>query len=268
MAESIEDPRLGRVRLIAGWVVLGAGISCGVVTATVMKGKGIDAMAIGGQAAILTSIGLALFAPVLLRRVTGVLVGPLQVAGASGYLTVQNIRRRTQQMSGALVPIVLFTGIATGTLYMQSIENAATTRGSSTTTDAEMKSIETLNLVVVGMIALFAAIMLVNTLVAATIYRRQEFGRQRLVGSTPGHVLRMVGCEGLALAATGILAGSLAAVVSVIPYSISRTGSIFPDSTVAIYLGISGTAVALTMAACLGTARRAVKTPAVEAITL
>jgi len=252
--------------MVAAWVVLAGGISCGVVTATVFRGKGIDAMATGGQAAILSSVGLALLAPVLLRKVTAILAAPLQGAGAAGYLTLQNIRRRTHQLSGALVPIILFTGIATGTLYMQSIENSAVSPGASITTAADAKAIETLNFVVVGMIAVFAAIMLVNTLIAATTYRRQEFGQQRLAGSTPGQVLGMVGFEGAALAATGVLVGSLASVFAVIPYSIARTGSVFPDSTIAIYLGITATAVALTMAASLGAARRAIRIPAVEAV--
>jgi ABC-type antimicrobial peptide transport system permease subunit len=266
LAAAVEDSRPGRLRLVAAWVVLAGGISCGVVTATVFHGQGIDAMATGGQAAILSSVGLALLAPVLLRKVTAILAAPLQGAGAAGYLTLQNIRRRTHQLSGALVPIILFTGIATGTLYMQSIENSAVSPGASTTTAADAKAIETLNFVVVGMIAIFAAIMLVNTLIAATTYRRQEFGQQRLAGSTPGQVLQMVGFEGAALATTGVLVGSLASVFAVIPYSIARTGSVFPDSTIAIYLGIIATAVALTMAASLGSARRAIRTPAVEAV--
>ncbi|MFC0623862.1 FtsX-like permease family protein [Kribbella deserti] len=262
---SMETSGMGRVRLIAAWVFLGAGLSCGVVTATVFNGKGIDAMAVGGQAAILSSIGLALFAPVLLRSVTAVLAAPLRGAGAAGYLTVINVRRRTQQMAGALVPIILFTGIATGTLYMQGIENSAMPSAGTSTTAADAKAIETLNFVVVGMIALFAAIMLINTLIAATTYRRQEFGQQRLIGSTPGQVLRMVGFEGAALAITGVLFGSLAAVVAIVPYSLARTGTVFPEMGLALYLGIAGTALALTMAASLTTARRTLTTPAVEA---
>jgi hypothetical protein len=68
---------------------------------------------------------------------------------------------------------------------------------------ADERSIETLNFVVVGMIAVFAAIMPVNTLVAATIQRRREFGRHRLVGSTPPQVLGMVSVEGAVLTAVG-----------------------------------------------------------------
>lgn len=271
-AVALEEPRLGRVRMIAGWFFLAAGAGCGAVTAITGKGKGIEAMATGGQTAILLSIGLALFAPLLLRVVTAVLVGPLRGAGAPGYLTTMNLRRRTHQMAGALVPIILFTGMATGTLYLQSIENsaaAAAIGGPVSAAGAEMAAeadaIETLNFVVVGMIALFAAIMLVNTLIAATTFRRQEFGRQRLVGSTPGQVLRMVGYEGIALALTGVLAGSAAAIAGIIPFSTARTGTVIPDQGMAIYLAVITTATALTLAASLTTAHRTLQTPATQA---
>ena len=52
--------------------------------------------------------------------------------------------------------------------------------------DDIQKSVQMLNYVVVGMIALFVAIMLVNTLLAATTYRRGEFARQRLAGAAAG----------------------------------------------------------------------------------
>jgi len=260
---AIEDPRMSRKRVVAAGLFLAAGINCGVVTATVFHGKGSDAMQTAGQASIWSSIGLALFAPALVRVVSRVLAGPVErIGGASGYLTVQNVRGRTKEMAGAVMPIILFTGIATGTIYMQSIENAAMDGLVKTN---EQSNIETLNFVVVGMVALFAAIMLVNTLVAATTYRRREFGQQRLAGSTPPQVLRMVTLESLVLAATGVLFGSIASIATVVPYSIARTDSVLPDATIAISLGIVTAAAALTLAASLGATRRAIRTPAIRA---
>ena len=268
VAAAIEQPRLSKKRIVAGSFFLAAGTSCGVVTATVMRDKGIDAMQTAGQAAIWFAIGLALFAPVLIRAATTVVAGPLErLAGASGYLTVLNLRQRTTQLAGALIPIILFTGIATATISMQSIENAATAAAGGVKTN-EAKNIETLNFVVVGMIALFAAIMLINTLIAATAYRRREFGQQRLVGMTPPQVLRLVGLESLVLAGTGALFGAVASVVTVVPYSIARTGSVLPDSGIAIYLGIVGVAATVTLASSLGAARRAIRVPAVEAVAV
>jgi ABC-type antimicrobial peptide transport system permease subunit len=257
---------MSRKRIVAAGVFLVIGLDLAVVTATVMRGEGVDAMATAGQASICFAIGLALLAPLLVRAVTARLAGPLErTAGVSGYLTALNVRQRPNQMASALMPIILFTGIATGTLYMQGIENAASSGVAQT---AEEKSIETLNFVVVGMIAVFAAIMLINTLVAATTYRRQEFGQQRLAGSTPPQVLRMVSLESLVLVSTGVLFGSVAAIFTVVPYSIARTDSILPDATVATYLGIVSAAAFLVLASSLGATRRALRTPAVEAVAV
>jgi ABC-type antimicrobial peptide transport system permease subunit len=257
--------RMSKKRVIAAWVFIALGLNMGVMTATVMHGKGTDAMQTAGQASIWFAIGLALLSPVLVRTVTTVLAGLLQrLGGVSGYLTVQNVRQRTDQMASALMPIILFTGIATGTLYMQSIENGATAAAGIAKTN-EQKNIESLNFIVIGMLVLFAAIMLINTLIAATTYRSREFGRQRLVGATPRQVLRMVSLEGIVLTATGVLFGTIASMVTVLPFSIARTDSVLPDSTIGIYLGVVALAATLTLAAGLGTTRRAIRTPAVEA---
>jgi putative ABC transport system permease protein len=218
-----------------------------------------------GQGSICAAIGFALLAPALVRRIATRLAGRVEATGTSGYLAALNVRQRTQQMASALMPIILFTGIALGTLYMQSIENGAPA-GTSGETVAGAKNVETLNFVIVGMIAVFAAIMLVNTLVAATTYRRQEFAQLRLAGSTPPQVRRMVALESLVLLATGVLFGTLAALFTVVPYNIARTDSVLP-SGVGIYVGVVAAAVVLTLAASLGAARRAVRTPAVEAVT-
>ncbi|MBE1577139.1 FtsX-like permease family protein [Amycolatopsis roodepoortensis] len=258
----VDTRRTSRLRVAGAAVVLASGLGCGVVTMTVFTGTEPALMAIGGQGAILAAIGLALLSPVLLGPIAAALAAPLRRAGVSGHLTVAHLRVRSRQMAGVLVPIILFTGIATGTLYMQAIENAAVTAPAGIA-----GSIETLNYVVVGMIALFAAVMLVNTVVAAIIGRRREFGQQRLIGSTPSQVLRLVGTEGTVLVVVGVLFGSLAAAVTVIPYSVARTGGPVPDATIGVYLAIVAVAVALTLGSHLGAAVKAMRTPAIQAGT-
>lgn len=165
---TVDEVRLGRGRAIGGGALLAAGLSCGVVTATVLDGRDLASMAVGGQGAILAAAGFALLAPALLRGAAAALRAPLRrYTGAGGYLTAHNLRERAREMGGVLVPILLFTGIATGTLYMQDIENA-----SGTPKPEIAGSIELLNYVVIGMITLFAALMVVNTVVAATVHRR------------------------------------------------------------------------------------------------
>jgi hypothetical protein len=53
--------------------------------------------------------------------------------------------------------------------------------------------------------------------------------------------------------------GSLAALFTILPYNIARTGSPLPDPAIAIYLGVVAAAVALTAAASLAPARRALR---------
>jgi putative ABC transport system permease protein len=233
------------------------------MTATIFNGQGISTtQSVGAEASIMSAIGLALLAPALIRAVTATLAGVLKRLGASGYLTVVNVRQRTQQMSGALIPMILVTSISTGTLYMQSIENSTGIPMSS-----DDKGVATLNYVVVGMVCVFAAIMMVNSLIAATIYRRREFGQQRLAGSTPPQVLGMVSIEDALLLVTGLVFGTVSGLLTVVPYNIARTHSVMPNSSIGIYLGIAGTVVVLTLAAGIGAARRAIRTPAVEAVT-
>jgi putative ABC transport system permease protein len=50
--------------------------------------------------------------------------------------------------------------------------------------------------------------------------------------------------------------------------AIARTHSVFPDSTIGIYLGVVATVVVLTLATSLAAARRAIRTPAIEAVAV
>lgn len=264
LAASVETPKLGKVRVVAGIVALVGGLNCAVLTVTVLDAAKPESMAIAAEGAILSSIGLALLGPALLRAVLAAIGAPLRrFSGAGGYLTVHNIRERAKEMGGALAPIILFTGIATGTLYMQSIENDVI---AATQTYEGADTVQTLNLVVVGMIAVFTAVLVVNTLIATTTYRRREFGQQRLAGSTPRQLLRMVGLESTVIATTAVLFGSLAAVVTIVPYSILKTDEVLPDTSIAVYLGIVALAGLLTFGASIGSARRTIRTPAIRAV--
>ncbi|MCM0676230.1 ABC transporter permease, partial [Micromonospora phytophila] len=261
-----------RRRHVAAGLFLLAGLSCATVTATVMQGRGADAMQTAGQASIWFAIGLALLGPVLLRAVVTALAALLRVTAGrrgapngTGDLAVTNVRQRAGQVAAGLMPVILFTGISTATLSMQRVENRALAAEGAVKDDV-VKNVETLNYVVVGMIAVFAAIMLVNTLVAATTYRRREFGQQRLAGATPGQVLAMVGVEGAVLAVTGVLAGVAASLVTLVPYGIARTGSAVPDVSAWIYGGVLAVAVLLTFTASLGAAGRTLRVPAVAAV--
>jgi putative ABC transport system permease protein len=265
-AAGARAPRT-RLRTAGGALALAAGAG-GVCVTFAMDATEAALMAPAAYGAILLSIGFATFSPALLRVLLTWFGRPVSVlTGASGYLAVHNTRQRAGQLAGVLMPLILFTGMATATLSMQAIESDAIS-ASGLAKSVEEKNLETLNLIVVGIIAVFSCIMLINTLYAATSYRRDEFGRQRLAGATPRQVLGMVGLEGLMLTVTGVFFGTLAGLAGILPFNAVRTDAALPGETLWIWLGITAVAAAATLGTCLITARRALRTPAVAAITI
>ncbi|MFE9987266.1 ABC transporter permease [Streptomyces sp. NBC_01281] len=218
-------------------------------------------MAPPAYGAILLSVGCALLSPRLLTA----LLDRLPLSGPSGYLAVRNLRRRADELSGVLMPLILFTCMATATLYMQAVENDAID-ASGLVKSVDSKNLETLNLVVVGIIVVFSCVMLVNSLYAATTYRTREFGGQRLAGATPGQVLGTVGAEGVILTVTGVLLGTGAALAGIVPFTLVRTDAAWPGRGPGIWLAVVAVATAVTLGTGLLTARATLRTPAVEAV--
>ncbi|MBO0514589.1 FtsX-like permease family protein [Streptomyces beijiangensis] len=259
--------KAGRGRKFAGYGALAAG-AASVLTTFAMDPTDPMAMAPAAYGSILIAVGLAVFSPGLLQVLLAVLERPLTaLCGASGYLAVLNMRRKAGELAGILMPLILFIGISTATLYMQAVESDKI-KASGLTKSVEDKNLETLNLVVVGIIVVFACIMLINSLYAATSYRSREFGQQRLAGATPGQVLGMVGCEGLVLTVTGVLFGSLSGIAGIVAFTSVRTDSVLPHQGTGIWLGIAAIAAVVTLGTSLGTAGRVLRTSAVEAVEL
>ncbi len=268
MDAAIEKPKMSKKRIVAACVAFAVAIELAVLTMVLTVDQGYESMQTAGSADIFAAIGLAIVAPALIRMVIAVVAGPLQrLGGVAGYLTVQNMRQRAKQMASAVMPIILFTGIGIGTLYMQSIENDAVAAEGLVKTN-EQNNIETLNFIVIGMIVAFAAILLINTLIAATVYRSREFGQQRLTGATPGQVLATVALEGVVLTVTGVFFGTIASLFTILPYAAARTDSLIPDVGPVIYLVMVAVAALLTLGVSLDTARRKIRTPAVEAVAV
>ncbi|QFG23191.1 ABC transporter permease [Actinomadura sp. WMMB 499] len=261
-----DSGRLTKKRVAFAGLFFAAALSEVIVTVTVMKDEGSGAMATSGQADIFAAIGLALLAPAIVRRAASVLARPLRLFGVAGDLAVTGMRRRTSAMAAAVTPVILFTGIAVGTLYLQSTENAAVRAAGISKTISD-KSIETLNMVVIGMVVLFAAIMLVNTLVAATAHRRREFGQTRLAGATPRQVMGTVALESAVLTVIGVACGSVASLFTIVPFSLVRVDSPMPEGDVWIYVGVVALAAVLTGATAATSTRRVLRTPAIEAVS-
>ncbi|MET4925504.1 FtsX-like permease family protein [Streptomyces sp. PSRA5] len=257
----------GRAKNFAGVaaLLLGAGT---VSTTFAMDKTDVALMAAPGYGAILLAAGFAILSPALLRILLGVLSGPLTLlTGASGYLTIHNMRQRAAQLSSVLMPLILFISISSAILYMQVIENDAA-KAAGLTRSSDDKSIQTLNYVIAGIIVVFACIMLVNSLYAATTYRTREFGQQRLTGATPGQVLGMIGLESLILTVFGVFFATLSAFAGIVSFSAVRTDTAIPDQSLGIWLAVVGIGAAATMVTSVGTAYRGLRTPAVEAVAL
>lgn len=252
-----EGPSIGRNRVIAGGLLLVAGIACASVTATVLKDEGFTTLSISGQACIAAAIGLALLSPLVLRGlIVPVDLATRAVTGAAGYLATSAIRERARQVAAITMPVIVLTGLAAGTLYIQRIHNAANA-ADGITVSADDKGVETLNFVIVGMIAVFAAVVLINNCVASLLARRQEFGLARKLGATPGQILRAVAFETTFAAASGLVLGSISAAIGIVGFAYGRTGSVVPDVDVVSFLTIAGTVITLTLVASLSAARRA-----------
>ncbi|MEV0218544.1 ABC transporter permease [Streptomyces sp. NPDC050704] len=252
----------GRGRAFFSYGALGVG-GLSICSTFAFSASDAALMAPPVYGSIFLAVGFALLSPRLLR---GVLDG-LPLSGPSGYLAVRVMRERAAQLSGVLMPLILFTGMATATLYMQAVENDAM-KASGLTKSVEDKNLETLNFVVVGIIVVFSCIMLINSLYAATTYRSREFGQQRLAGATPGQVLGVVGIESLVLTGMGIFFGTAAALAGIVPFTMVRTDSVLPDAGLGIWVGIMAVAMAATVGTSLVTARRVLRVSAVGAVGL
>ncbi|MFF0011187.1 FtsX-like permease family protein [Streptomyces sp. NPDC005374] len=252
----------GRARTLLAYAALGLG-ALSAMSTFAFSASDEALMATPAYGAILLSVGFALLAPRLLKSA----LDRLPLTGASGWLAVRNLRRRADHLSGILMSLILFTAVSVATLYMQAVESDAV-RAAGTVRTVEAKNLQTLNLTVVGIIAVFVCVMLVNSLYAATTYRGREFGQQRLAGATPGQVLGTVGVEGLVLTVVGLFFGTVAALAGIIPFTVVRTDSVLPHQGLGIWLSVVSIAAAATVGTSVATARRVLRTPAVEAVGL
>ncbi|MFI5771232.1 FtsX-like permease family protein [Streptomyces sp. NPDC051658] len=447
---SIEGRWLTRTRVVLSVLFLVGGAGMAVMTMTMMKGDLTASTA--GPACIMWAIGLALLAPGFTKAIVALLQGPLRaLTGLPGQLAVLNSRAHTIRMAATITPIILLTGIATGTLYMQQIEDASNRsahtgilraddvltsetgglapgtldrvrqvqgvgaasdyvtstgfvqspedaeqtsdgwplqgvsdaknlsvqaaagsfgglRGNSValpvehaaslgrgvgdsltlrlgdgtpvkvkvaatyraegdaaalllpaqllaahTTDGAARQIlvrhaagsdstevtaalsalvkdqpgvkvtdsaalvagrtegqqqlATINYLVVGMIVGYTAISVVNTLIAATGRRRREFGLQQLTGFTRRQIMTMMSVESVLTAVVGVLLGTIAAAVTLFPYSVAKLDRVVPSVPVWIYLAVVTGAVVITFTATLLPTWRATRIRPVEAAT-
>lgn len=253
-----EAGRMRWWRIGAAVLLVGYGIAMAVVTVAVTAHDDdpYAAMSTSGSSSILVGVGLAVLSPVLLRWLAasaGLLVG----RGASGHLASYNTVRRAHLLAGVLAPVIVLTSAAVGTLLLVDIDGRTLPAGTP-----DSATITLLNNVVVGMLSVFAAIMVVNAFVATIAHRRGELRRLHLIGATPRQVERSVVAEAGIVAAIGVVLGTLAALTTVVPFAVARHEGVVPDGG----LWLVPVVVAAVVAITLGAARTSVRAQMATAV--
>ncbi|WP_345712884.1 FtsX-like permease family protein, partial [Kineococcus glutinatus] len=245
-----------RWRVALGVLLVVQALAAGVVTVTVTADSAdpYAAMSTSGSASIVAGVGLALLAPLLLRAGAAV-AGRLPVRGAAWELALHTASRRAHLLGGVLAPVVVLTAASIGTLVLVGIDGRTLPEGAAL---PEAGTITMLNNVVVGMLSLFAAVVVVNTAVAVTAARRAELHRLRLLGATRAQVLGAVLAEAGVVAAVGVVAGALAALTTTVPFGIAREEGFVPDGQLWLPPLLACGVVALTLGATFVAVRRVV----------
>jgi putative ABC transport system permease protein len=120
-------------------------------------------------------------------------------------------------------------------------------------------TITTINAVVVGMISLFAAIMVVNASVAVVAHRRPELERLWRLGATTSQLRTSIVLEAAVVAVVGIVLGLVASTATVVPYSVVRHEGIVPNGQLWLPPLVAVIAAVLTVGAAWGAQRRALR---------
>ncbi|WP_127479966.1 ABC transporter permease [Nocardioides pantholopis] len=252
-----DGGRIRRWQVLLAVVLIGYGLAMAVVTMTVTADAEdpYAAMQTSGSNAILVSVGLALLAPVLLRRIALLGRPVLRRCGVAGQLAAFQTTRRAHQLAGVLGPVVVLSGAATGILMLVGIDDR-TIRAAGTPPD-DADAINLLNNVVMGMIVVFAAILVVTSFAAAVAHRRGELHRLWLLGATRRQVRSSVLAESAVVAVTGVVLGSLASLATIVPFAVARDEGVVPDGQLWLPPLVAVGTVLLTLASARSAVRRA-----------
>ncbi len=250
--------RLRWWRILIGILLVAAGLVSAVVTITV-TGKSTDAyaaMQTSGSASIVVGVGLATLAPVLLRLLARPL-RPLLAGSGSGHLTAENTTRRAHLLAGMLAAVIVLVSTAVGTLLMVGIDGRTLTAFGDP--EGVGGTILMINSVVIGMICLFAAVMVVNAAVAVVAHRRPELDRLWRLGATSGQLRTSIVLEAAVVAVIGILLGLLGSTATAVPYSIVRHEGVVPNGQLWLPPLIAVVAAVLAVGSAWGAQRRAAR---------
>lgn len=109
-------------RLVVAVLCLAGAAVLSWVTSTM---DGPKASGTATPAAMLWAAGFGLLGPGLTRLVTALLRWPLRaVSGFAGHLAMLNAKARSIRLAGAVMPVMLATGLATALIYLQTTQSS------------------------------------------------------------------------------------------------------------------------------------------------
>ncbi|MFD7161849.1 FtsX-like permease family protein [Streptomyces violascens] len=126
---SLQRKWVSAPRLIFALLFLGGGTTLALVTASM---AGPTAGSTATPAAMLWTAGFGLLGPGLAKVITAVLRRPLRaLTGLAGRLATLNAKARIGRMAGAVMPVMLATGLATALIYLQTTQSSGSERAFS-----------------------------------------------------------------------------------------------------------------------------------------
>ncbi|MEV6822859.1 ABC transporter permease [Nocardiopsis dassonvillei] len=124
-----------------------------------------------------------------------------------------------------------------------------------------------INYALLGVIAAYVAISVVNTLVMATGERTREFALLRMVGTTRRQLLGMLRWEALFIGGLALVVGGVGVLVALVPFSMAFAGTPVPYVPPLAGLGLVAVTLLTALLAMVVPARVALRTPPAEALT-
>lgn len=242
-------------------IVAGLGSSSAVFA---FDADGIHTTAAAGPGCVLLAIGLSMLAPEslsLVRVVSGRSV--VGFGGLAGYLAAITARVAPQRVLPVVTFATLFIGVTAGTLSMQGIENS-----SGADTGAQGQLMASINYSVVGAIAAFMAIALVNNLIGSIRRRKPEFDSMTSIGGTATQVVRTLTVETASGLTAAAVVGLSGAAIAIAPFAYVKTGSVWHAISPTVFLVTVLGTVVFTLGVVqviarrlLGTDRSAIPSP-------
>jgi putative ABC transport system permease protein len=125
-----------------------------------------------------------------------------------------------------------------------------------------------ITLAVVGVIVAYAALSLINALVAALTGRRRELTLLHLAGATKPQIRRMLNAEALTIAGIGAATGTAVAIAGLIPLAIATAGSPLPSGPVWVFGATLAAIAALVLLPTLVVSHSILRNPKVNDVEM